>query len=881
MRHIKLAKNTSKIALLLLFIVGLSSCIQEDFSNGCHSDCNSVTLRLKLPKPKSVFPMSTRAEATDFDVVNDLNILISDATDTDIKKRLFIDLAEKKWGDGTEFTVGEANADGVSMTIDQDPDVKGYYIYTFNFDNSYWSGVSMKDCKFHAIANMDYAIESDDKTDALGNTLKGDEGSVSGLRNLKVYTEKTTVVDNEYNTVPTPNAMYGTISDEDNIALDSSKPNFLTRVVTVDMKRTAAMITLMMDGANLYDNVVIDIESVTLRNVPTSCTLGGDNKPADHATEISLYGDNKGGPAITGGYKLIGTGRQTNVSGYTEEEYYKTSIGGHFPKNTGDPNGYPDNDYVSDVTGTIIQPLFLFENKQGEGEAETDQIYKRPKNVNRDMTAIANHNATAGVCSYIEIVANYTEYDLNNLTNISRRGKTAWRFFLGHDATQDFNVDRNTNYRLTLTLSGTGIGEANSSWRVDDGLKTPEVVGNPDMVVGGGGEAFCVELAGNLSDLITNGLKLSGPSADFVYVYTTAKGKTQWWPVSDLSDKGNTHWDFPNNKQIWFFVQPLMPGDTEYWEQNERSCSIEFQNNSGVTQTTISFTQYRPVTFSLTQTDLSSYPNDPYLQKAYNLLKDHYNHDVKTQGDFTFYADRIDREEMPWGFSGIQLDYNQANGFENVYHLIKPLTVGDNCAVHVNEAEHYLPTGKGYRTELTENAYIDYSKGSCMVHAAMENYFQQYYPNPNGKGPSTDLNVSPNYMVNLRLENIYRPGSSGDPTPTDRLYSWCVPSIIGCQLVESLQKFYDSHDDIIERGFDPKYPLVPWVSYWTSNAATLDLKENYPSLDITGKNRSFVYQFDTGLDDYDFTKTKYPSRLLMPRSTAIKYRLLNIRPDDI
>lgn len=888
-------------AVSALMLTGLGSCVQDDYGlRGDSGDYDAVALQIKLPEQRTVDPM-TRSEAVDFDKVNDLNIFVSE--NGDIKKRVFIDAATL-----ASVTTDGMELPGQNVTIKQgeyeegvDKDESGYVKYTIDFLDSFWSGVSMTNCQFHVVANWGKSIPV-----AEGDAVDGETAvtTVEALKNLKVAATTTTIGNNSYATPDTPNAMYG---DQDHNIVETTINNVKTKVVTVPMKRIAAMVTLQMDGTGLARYVVIELQNVELRNVPNSCTLGLDNKPSDYTTEISSYGDLKGGPSVSGGYKLIGNSRFYSgegdtefIQGYDEASGYKTIIGGHYPK-----KGESDNS-VSDMTSTFVIPLFMFENRQPEGTSDGslhEGAHKRPANVtvtsNDYQGAISNYNET-GVCSYLEVVGNYTLYDQTNATDIVARGTVTWRFFLGKDATTSFDVERNTNYRITLTLTGSGIGEKDYSWRVNaDNLKRPQVVGNPDMVVGGGGEMFCVEFPGqdqgNFKIVPVPG------QGDFVFLYSTPNNdKSLSWYTVEKAGNGAYKVHYTAGKQMWFYVARLLPdpeSDFNTEDITERKCSVTFSQVGTGSSVTLTFSQYRPVTFSLRPQDLEDHPDDPDLLRAYDILKKYYNHDVKTQGSMRFWVDRIDRDIMPWGFSGIKLHLNRATGFENVYHLIKPLPanyVPELCDSHVNEAQHYLPTGRGYRNsgtggQLTGYAdYIDYSKGSCMVHAAMENYFQHYSENIDTKTGKLNITETPESLLKLQLKDIVRPDD--DTSVEGRIYSWCVPSVAGCQLVESLQKFYDNNN-ITNRGFDPKYPIMPWVSYWTSNAATNDMKDvdAYEQLNINGENRSFVYQFDTGLEYNDYTfdmkdiegKLFYPARLILPRSSSIKYRLLNIRPDDI
>lgn len=845
--------------LLLWMALGTGSCVREDFINeNGSSNVSSVSIKVKLPE-QAVQATQTRATGRDYDEVRNMNILISDKGI--IKKRLYLDFADMKWEDGTAIT-DNSQSNGVTITY---KDVDGFRLFQLNFADDFWAvannetPISLKSCQFHAVANWGKKITSSEDRDL-----------VSNLCNLKAETSTVTNNNQEYATVITPNVMYGEISSETTEVIDPANPAEVKRKVTIDLRRTAAMITLAMNGEGLKDGVVIELASVTLHNVPASCVLGSTNKAGENYVTISKNGDFIGGPTLARG-RLVGKGTQTH-NGFTETDGCLTTIGGHYEMDA-DKNVTVDYD-------APIMPLFLYENMQGINTVAEDETMKRPAGVDATEAAIIAYNEN-GVCSYIEIIGTYTEYNLSDMS-ILQKGPVTWRFFLGGNETDDFNIERNKNYRLTLNLTDTGIGEANTSWRVDaDELEKPTVVGDTEMVVGGGGEMFCVQPNQDLATAYPNGLKLRSVDGNFVYAYTRAKSTEEWVRTTDFKGNTNIMESSLDGKQIWFYVQPLLPDDP--YNGNERSCTVEFVTNNGSSlnpKLEVKFTQYRPVTFSITEADLANqeYSADPDFQEAKRLIEVYYKHDFSTGGEFKFYADRVDRGPLQWGFGGVQLDKNQNTGFENVYHLIDPLeqNITETCNDHIEYAKNYLPTGRGWKES---DRHINYENGSCMMHAAMENYFQQYYPFPGGayNGVTSPM-VTPQELYDMELPP--RPGSTGDNTAdTGRQYSWCVPSIVGWKLVEILDRFYKNHG-ITDRGFDPKYPILQWVSYWTSNAATADLASIYPSLAIDGKNRSFVYQFGIGLDKIGVDDI-YPGYLLMNRNTKVRYRLLNIKPDAV
>lgn len=842
-------KHTSSVILLVCLLLGVGSCIKEEVISETKANSpSSVAIKVKMPEITSKAPMS-RANVADFDEMRNMNILISD--NGIIKKRIYLDFITNKWGDGTDFIFGTANSEGVTVTVTQEGN---YNVYHLDFSDAYLTDIPLKTCQFHAVANWDSPI-----------TTNEDKDLVTTLHKLKATTQSTTI-GGKTHAVPSGNVMYGEIIDEDSEVIDSANPAEVKRIVTIGLKRLAAMITLKINGSKLEKGVVISLTDVTLRNVPKTCTLGSGNEATEFTTDISAYGDRQEGPTLAGG-SLVGDETQA-VDGFKAEDGYLTSIGGHYPINAN------EDKTVTDFSDETVQPLFLFENMKGIGRATTDETMKMPNDVvltdgTDPKQAIADYNKE-GTYSYIEVNADYIRYSGASFETTEERGTATWRFFLGEDETTDFNIKRNKNYQLTLTLSGSGINEEEASWRVDTELTKPDVVGNSNMVVGGGGEMFCVEFNGNIANLMNN-VKLTADQPNTVYVCVKSGNGEAWIPVPQKLG-GASGYKTVDDKQMWFYVQPLMPDDKTYFEGDKRECNVTFYSQDQNPITTVSFTQYRPLTITITPDEVNNTNGCDCMQRIKNLIETYYKHSFETDGNFTFYVDRVDRDPMPWGFYGVYLDKNLYTGFENVYHLIDPLpqNKGDNCDAHIEYAKNYLPTGKGWREE---NGHIDYTKGSCMMHAAMENYYQSFYPYPGANNTKVPL-----LKEMVQTTTLPKRPADNDGVDATRRYAWSVPSIVGWQMLEILDKHHQDHGG--KAIFDPAYPITQWTSYWTSNYGSLELKDKYPTMNITGLHRSFAYRFGMNLDH--ITKDGlYPGRLLLPRNLSIRYRLINVKPEKL
>ena len=833
MEHGKNLKYALPVMLLFWLVFSMSSCVREELADEMgQADYSSVTINVQMPAPTVSTPM-TRAGASDFDKMSDINILIAEERNDNsrILSRIYFRFAEVTDGQqigGTTITYTDVEMNGTNVRQ-----------FKLNFSEEYFSsinGINLKTCHFYAVGNWGSEI------------TENSAANVGALKDLEASS-----LESNPGIIAAPNVMFGESVEDGSEPIPGSANNEICRKIKIGLERTAAMITLVMEGSGLDQGIVITPRRISLHNVPNTCTIGRDNSvttdfggtvPRENA--VTAEGEVKDGSTWTEGVNLIGTATR-EWSNFQDAARFNTTVGKHYA------------DYSSEnLSDQTVQPLFLYENIHGEGFGanETNQIYKRPAAA--AGTSEQQINDVAGSCSYVEIEADYTRYSGNNMT-VAKKGPVTWRFFLGEDVTSNFDVHRNTNYKLTLTLTGTGIGEGNASWRVESDLEEPILVGGNEMVVGGGAEMFCAEFA----DPTGNGnLKLDGSNDGFVYVYATKGNQAGWMNPSQTNGALK---DESLGNQTWFYVAPLLPGGDQ--QPTEKTATIVFEENNGTPVVTLTFTQYRPLKVEVHRSDVED-ETDEDMQEVKNLIETYYNYKFEEHDEsdpFVIYVDRIDREAMPWGFDGVMLDHNHQSGFENVYHLIDPLdaegnpSIEQNCAIHKEFAKNYLPTGKGWK----EGNHVDYTRGSCMMHAAMENYFQQW-----GSGAP---NITPSALLSVGLPS--RPSKDGG----NNTYGWCVPSIVGWQLLEKLDRHEKEHGNKIGI-FDPKYPISKWTSYWTSNAGTADINTTYPKAD--GKTNAFVYQFDMGLDKIKQGEI-YPGNLLLPRTTPLKYRLINIDPNYI
>ena len=225
------------------------------------------------------------------------------------------------------------------------------------------------------------------------------------------------------------NAMFGyfTNGEKSVPSYDSSKPagdRFAAPVVRIDrsnlnlhawVRRIVSKVTVGFDGSRLNENIFIYIHSVQVKDIPSVCYLGQDNKPDASYSE------------------LIQNGETIQYRSSVQQSAGNSLAGLVITK--GDPHGGLDNGDVVEgsVHHELSNALYLFENLQGTStDKHTYKNYDSKDN--------------KGYGSYVEVKGYYSNKNVDNASE----GSIIYRFMLGKDVTTDFNVERSNHYKLTL-----------------------------------------------------------------------------------------------------------------------------------------------------------------------------------------------------------------------------------------------------------------------------------------------------------------------------------------------------------------------------------------------------------------------------------------------
>ena len=267
---------------------------------------------------------------------------------------------------------------------------------------------------------------------------------------------------------------------EGNITHDDVKEN-RAKVVTLDkknlqiqawLKRVVSKLTIGFDGSDLNPGVEIYIKSVRIVDAASSCLLGHDNSVGDiynnqpiallqnedyqnDPRQYTKYSDQDGAEGIKITRKTPAFPRECFDDDETNTEETKDG------KTVWNETWYnyvhgKDRSFEGTYNGKNIS-LYFFENLQGI-TADNAKGYKRDyANNTEQYNKDGKPNGT-----YVEVEAYYNTND-DYFKNPSK-GKITYRFMLGKNIANDFNVERNFHYKLILSF----IGDANNiDWHIE------------------------------------------------------------------------------------------------------------------------------------------------------------------------------------------------------------------------------------------------------------------------------------------------------------------------------------------------------------------------------------------------------------------------------
>ncbi len=217
------------------------------------------------------------------------------------------------------------------------------------------------------------------------------------------------------------------------------------------VRRAASKVTVAYDGRDLLDNVYIYLKSVTVHNVNKTAYLGKNSK-ANSAADVYEEGE-------------------------TEYYYDRETYPDGPPKSAFGPDwknrimkGTYQNSFKGSDHSDEANALFFFENMQGKGESK-----KQDADDNGDIDSPNSNDPDDPDWrdkmpngTYIEVKAHY----VSNIPGHMGNAPITYRFMLGQNIDDNYDVMRNCHYKVTLHFNK----YANDvDWHIEYYIPTPSI----------------------------------------------------------------------------------------------------------------------------------------------------------------------------------------------------------------------------------------------------------------------------------------------------------------------------------------------------------------------------------------------------------------------
>ena len=361
------------------------------------------------------------------------------------------------------YTVGEYNVnqdkdhlDGNEAHTDETTTAKA----TFSLDN-----LPFGLYRIYAVVNMD------DLTDNYSEDIKTEEG----LKNISLKWNPNVVTDNDQ--------MFGYFTPADNMESEGFNAQTITFVkpqtsIHAWLKRAASKVTVAFDPSGLNQGVTVYIRNVTIRDIPTTCPLGAENRPS---SVEELYNH------LSTPYQKPDFNTVSDAIANSRFEYNNEGLITDPNEHTGNTktDGFVLTNHIREAVpegahATDAPSLFFYENNQQPDydnmSAEEKKRYDKKQQHSGEADGVGtpirdNENDNdfkdrVPFGTYIEVEAYYIS---SNPQKVGE-GSIKYRFMLGKDTDFDYNAQRNYHYKLTLGFNGWAN---DPDWHIDYELPSP------------------------------------------------------------------------------------------------------------------------------------------------------------------------------------------------------------------------------------------------------------------------------------------------------------------------------------------------------------------------------------------------------------------------
>lgn len=226
------------------------------------------------------------------------------------------------------------------------------------------------------------------------------------------------------------------------------------------VRRAASKLTIDFDGSKLRDNVFVYIKEARVYDIADGCYLG-------HYSCVGEPSTNKDDIPAKGGFGLAKSEHALVYGAGSDAEYENWPVvtrGNNFSK-------YVVNGDSISLHDEKAYCLPFYENMQGTGvskyqDGDGDGIVDYPNagdhtgdGADRKWTyKEAKDSKPNG--TWVEVIGHYESRN----TDYASGGEIKYRFMLGKNVTNNFDVERNHHYKLTLSFKGNGN---DADWHIE------------------------------------------------------------------------------------------------------------------------------------------------------------------------------------------------------------------------------------------------------------------------------------------------------------------------------------------------------------------------------------------------------------------------------
>ena len=324
-------------------------------------------------------------------------------------------------------------------------------------------------------------------------------------------------------------------------------------------------------------------------------------------------------------------------------------------KNILKTSGTEDNDVFSGKVeqvnqGEDLYEFYMFENVQGNiNKGNKDSKLKSPfegdlpshkSNFENDYSKWDTKWATKTPCTYIEVEGTYAIWKSDTQYGA---GKIHYRFFLGANTVDNFDIERNTHYKVELRFTGiAGYNELDYEWRVNAQLSDVTIVPEGILEIDGSPDywfPFAVINGSDKSVDITTDQGTSNLKIQYL-VPGTSYYPTYWSNASQIENIGShsyTEYHIKANEFGIIGSAGYSSGENRFIDDNGNSYSEKSDNLNKRVEIR------QGLIYLKRKYVVNTNPSTDYYIKMYPLLC--LSSSYETSNNETVYAQRFDRNE--------------------------------------------------------------------------------------------------------------------------------------------------------------------------------------------------------------------------------------------